>query len=401
MPFTLAHLPTELLEMIATALAGDFAQAYSEEGKVICTLRSTCREARDKLDTKFFSTYFTSRYLWLEERKVAELDTISQRPDLADRLTELSVVCKADPGDLNDAFEAGQSLVAPGGVARTLGAILGRLKNLESLDFVDAANDKLPPAGPGHDVSSTFTALMLALGLCKRSVKDMCFHSDDSQSSRWRVVGLPDPRTLLCLAPSLAMLERLDLSTFCAPILTNKVLSGTRIGSELAVALGRCTQLKELSLRMLYTNEASEAFGTLASTLELPRLRYFKLYVSSCTISDLNIFLLRNAVSLRHLNLENVVFLPDSSTTFTSLLDMMLKHLSLTTIEVRHLRIYATDGSGHRIAIGFPGLSEVFWYEEPDDDDFTIVETFLDLEGAEGLHTELTQMKTCVTYTLL
>ncbi|KAK3639607.1 hypothetical protein LTR56_012392 [Elasticomyces elasticus] len=401
MPFTLPHLPTELLEMIAIALAGDFAQAYSEEGKVICALRSTCREVRDKLDTKFFSTYFTSRYLWLEERKLAELDIISQRPDLAQRVTELSVICNADPEGLGDVFEAGRSLIAPGGLARTLAASLGRLENLDSLEFTDASSDKPPPPGNGHDVSSTFTAVMLALEPCKCNLKSLLFHSHTKQASEWRIVGMPDPRTLLCLAPSLLMLERLDLSIFCAPILTNKVLSGTKIGSELAVALGRCTQLKELSLRMLFTTEASEAFGMLAPTLELPKLRHFQLYVSSCTISDLSMFLLRNALSLRHLSLENIVFHQSRPTNFTSLLDIMLKHLSLATIEARHLSMYATDGNSRRTTICFPGLSEVFWYEQPGDDDFVIIDTFLMLEGAEGLHTELAQSKNCVTYTLL
>ncbi|KAK5756640.1 hypothetical protein LTS12_013230 [Elasticomyces elasticus] len=359
MPFTLPHLPTELLEMIAIALAGDFAQAYSEEGKVICALRSTCREVRDKLDTKFFSTYFTSRYLWLEERKLAELDIISQRPDLAQRVTELSVICNADPEGLGDVFEAGRSLIAPGGLARTLAASLGRLENLDSLEFTDASSDKPPPPGNGHDVSSTFTAVMLALEPCKCNLKSLLFHSHTKQASEWRIVGMPDPRTLLCLAPSLLMLERLDLSIFCAPILTNKVLSGTKIGSELAVALGRCTQLKELSLRMLFTTEASEAFDTL----------------QECHLGSLSIA-------------------GDDRTAIPDLLSVLQEKLRLKRVTLSRLN------TKHETFV-FSGMGKTMWWDTSGEEEWITVfhsDEYVELDGYDEVQDGLAQARKCVTY---
>ncbi|KAK5723993.1 hypothetical protein LTR17_013742 [Elasticomyces elasticus] len=401
MPFTLAHLPTELLEMIATALVGEFAHAYSAEGQVICTLRSTCREARDKLDTKFFSTYFTSRYFWLEERKLAELDAISQRPNLADRLTELSVVCKADPGDLADAFEAGRSLIAPGGIAKSLTVILQRLPNLRSLEFLDVAPERVPPVQISLDVSSTFAAVMLALEFCTCTVKRIRFLADDldNADAEWRVVGMPEARTLLCLSPSLAMLEYLDLSIVCAPMLKSNAVNALKTGSELAIALRRCSRLKTLVLRMLYAHESLLAFGALASAVDLPGLQSFQLNETSCTVHDLGIFLLRNAASLRHLSLENVSFEPSSPAVFTNLLSLAHDSLKLTKIEASQLTLCAQDGSGKLTMVGFPPMTEAFCDDDPDEDDFLFVGTKLLLEGTEGLQTGLAQMKACVTYT--
>ncbi|KAK3643352.1 hypothetical protein LTR56_010308 [Elasticomyces elasticus] len=396
MPFTLARLPTELLEMIAMALAGDFAQAYSEEGQVICRLRSTCREALDKLDTKFFSTYFASRDLWLDQRKLAELDLISQRPELADRITELTVFCQADSDDIDDAFEAGRSLIAPGGTASTLTVTLRRLANLGSLEFVDMATEETPPLATSHNIGSSFAAVMLALESCKCTLRSLASIAD---TSPWRVVGMLEARTLLCLSPSLAMLERLDLSILCAPTLTGKAANGLKKGSELAIALQRCPQLKNLSLRLLFAPEASVAFAALASMLILPKLQSFQLWQSSCTMNDLGIFLLNHAATVRNLSLTTVVFHGGSPAAVTDLLDLMQKSMTLNTIEVSHLKMCATNGYEHTATIGFPGINQVMFGPEPEADDFMFIDTFLLLERAEGLNEELAQMKECVVYT--
>ncbi|KAK4951176.1 hypothetical protein LTR10_010148 [Elasticomyces elasticus] len=326
---------------IAVALAGDCAQAYSEEGPVICRLRSTCREARDKLDTKFLSTYFSTGYIWLEEHKIAELDAISQRPDLVDRLTEIRVVCEVDPEDLDDAFEAGRSIIAPGGSAENPVTILGRLRNLEALEFIDISSDQTLPPGVNHDIGSTFAAVMLALEI------------------------------------------------------------GRKTGLELAIALQKCTQLKELSLRMLFTDEACLGFGALSSTIHLPTLQNFQLYESSCTVSDLGVLLMKTAATLRRLSLVTVLFSQSSSAAFTGLLDLMQKNMKLEFIELSSLKLCATEDVGHPLGIGFAGMAELYDddVDDVEDEGFVIVGTLMSIEGVEGLHAGLAQMKACVLYT--
>ncbi|KAK5745267.1 hypothetical protein LTR17_001428 [Elasticomyces elasticus] len=414
MPFTLVHLPVELLEMIALALTAESDTVLSDEEQIIFQLRLVCREARNKLETKFFYTYFTDRHLWLDDRKLAELDRLSQRADLADRVKRLLVIGRPDPDNVGDTFTLGRSMVAPSGVAASLSQILPRLKNLRELKFTDTMRGDTTSSDRGHNVGSAFAAVLLATESCKCTITALEFSSNNVRE--WRVVGIPDARSMLFLSPSLAGLERLHLSILCAPYLAKAstkyssqasnvyeskltVSSGSETGYELALALGRCTQLKDLSLRMLFTAEATTAFAAPASTLRLPELQKFELSTSSCTADTLGQFLLNHASGLRHLSLLDIKFRRTSPVMLTSMLDLLRKSLELHTFEAEHLRIYAGDGNKLFSAISFPALDHVYWHEDTSRDDYIVVRTQTSIHGVESVRHGLAQMKDCVAFT--
>ncbi|KAK5676561.1 hypothetical protein LTS10_010862 [Elasticomyces elasticus] len=400
MPFTLTHLPTELLEMVATALMLDDTPNHSAEGLIICSLRATCREARNKLETQFLYQYFTSRYLLLEPGKLAELDSIASRPHLADRVKTLLIVCESDSGKLDEAFEVGRCITAPGGVASMLSHILTRFKNLEKLEFSDTGTEgQFPvPTQRGHNVTTTFVAVMLALEGCECAIKTLAFLS--LVASTWRVVGVPDARSLLCLSPSLATLEYIDLTIVGAPYLSDQELNGSQTGAELAIALQRCTGLKRLLLRMLSAPEALAAFAAFASRVHLRNLSHFTLYESSCDDSDLRLFLYKHASTLRHLKLTQFNFNRSTPGIFNNMLDFIRTSLHLTSVDAELLTIRDEDRNGQWFNLAFPEVEEVTYTEsDEEEEDYVFVDRSLSLNSAEEVWSGLGSMKQCVVYT--
>ena len=299
---SLQSLPAELLDAVS------FFCTAENDRKTLLHLRATYHDLRAGAQSLWLQKYFSLRKLSFTAKKIFELRVLSSRPELAEAVKTIEIVCEDDPELFDfDQMSNASSISAFTKYLPLLTLAFENLKNLKNVKFSplqrNQAGDNVRNEHRIIDCSDTFVVTMFALQACDIRPTSICGTDHDVEGFDF---GIIPSRTLPQLQYCFSELKVLDLSFPELKAKQERHVDALDVAMQFSTALSRMSNLTELNLGLIKSARGGEMIGKMAETVFLPCLKKVLIQDPRCSTEMLERFLVKHAGTLRSCTLGNI-----------------------------------------------------------------------------------------------